>query len=429
MKGESRFNLMAASFTTTVDPTRPMYYDESEQVREEGDLRNKVRSSRYLDSDTLEWVHVDETRQNRKPSGEHVVKYEQRPLDASQNNMKQCRTVNPQMDRFVPPALEPFRAYVIKRPSIQKSPSEKKESCVPRGPILSLEKELIESWRNTNEYLIPHFAKLELAKGVNQTMLKENERMGAATRMLRRIANRNARKAKNAEGMNKEESEYSITKKYGGALSQNTFNPCTRPDHENRPWLSRYNQDEASPYQAEEAGPNETEEECRARRAATVVSIIGCGKMGSRLAELWARGGYKVLVGSRDQLRGEETARRLTESISNQVTSSIEGGTMEWAADQGDIIVLATPFTATIQVLSVIQEFIHGQHKIILDITNPIYDHNAIESVAALDLHMAFLDDPTASWAVGYKSVFVNRLNFGSRHSQESARSKSFGCG
>mmetsp|Transcript_8065 Transcript_8065/g.26997 ORF Transcript_8065/g.26997 Transcript_8065/m.26997 type:complete len:194 (+) Transcript_8065:1275-1856(+) len=140
--------------------------------------------------------------------------------------------------------------------------------------------------------------------------------------------------------------------------------------------------------------------------------------MGSRLAELWARGGYKVLVGSRDQLRGEETARRLTESISNQVTSSIEGGTMEWAADQGDIIVLATPFTATIQVLSVIQEFIHGQHKIILDITNPIYDHNAIESVAALDLHMAFLDDPTASWAVGYKSVFVNRLNFGSRHSQ-----------
>ena len=66
---------------------------------------------------------------------------------------------------------------------------------------------------------------------------------------------------------------------------------------------------------------------------------------------------------------------------------------MEWAADQGDIIVLATPFTATMQVdswctvcrqglmlslkvLSVIQEFIHGQHKIILDITNPIYDHN-----------------------------------------------------
>eukprot|EP00960_Hanusia_phi_P073442 768013-Hanusia_phi.AAC.13 len=99
--------------------------------------------------------------------------------------------------------------------------------------------------------------------------------MGSATRILRRIANRNARKAAQEQ-------------KYGGVLSQNSFNLGYKADYEYRPWLARNSQDDLSPYHEEEVGPSETEEECRsllrARRAATRVAIIGCGKMGSKLA-------------------------------------------------------------------------------------------------------------------------------------------------
>ena len=43
-------------------------------------------------------------------------------------------------------------------------------SCVPTGPILSLEKELMQQWRVSNEVLIPHFAKMEQAKSFNASL-------------------------------------------------------------------------------------------------------------------------------------------------------------------------------------------------------------------------------------------------------------------
>ena len=46
---------------------------------------------------------------------------------------------------------------------IQKFRREK-GSCVPRGEILSTEKELIEMWRQGNEELLPHFASMEVSK-------------------------------------------------------------------------------------------------------------------------------------------------------------------------------------------------------------------------------------------------------------------------
>ena len=43
-------------------------------------------------------------------------------------------------------------------------------SCVPTGPILSSEKELMEQWRASNHLLIPHFAKMEQAKSFNASL-------------------------------------------------------------------------------------------------------------------------------------------------------------------------------------------------------------------------------------------------------------------
>jgi hypothetical protein len=43
-------------------------------------------------------------------------------------------------------------------------------SCVPTGPILSQEKELMQQWRVSNEVLIPHFARMEQAKSFNASL-------------------------------------------------------------------------------------------------------------------------------------------------------------------------------------------------------------------------------------------------------------------
>jgi hypothetical protein len=56
-------------------------------------------------------------------------------------------------------------------------------------------------------------------------------------------------------------------------------------------------------YEDEEMGPIESEGECCQRRASTHVAVIGTGKMARKLAALWARGGYSVVLGSRNDLR------------------------------------------------------------------------------------------------------------------------------
>ena len=75
-------------------------------------------------------------------------------------------------------------------------------------------------------------------------------------------------------------------------------------EYSERPWLLTKSGGGVVGYEDEEMGPVETEAQCVQRRASTCVAILGTGKMARRLARLWARGGYPVLLGSRDPVRG-----------------------------------------------------------------------------------------------------------------------------
>jgi acyl-CoA hydrolase len=73
----------------------------------------------------------------------------------------------------VPPAAAAAAAAAAVAPGnacVAAGPEVTVSSCVPTGPILSLEKELMEQWRTSNHLLIPHFAKMEQAKSFNASL-------------------------------------------------------------------------------------------------------------------------------------------------------------------------------------------------------------------------------------------------------------------
>jgi 8-hydroxy-5-deazaflavin:NADPH oxidoreductase len=104
------------------------------------------------------------------------------------------------------------------------------------------------------------------------------------------------------------------------------------------------------------------------------LAIIGNGAVGSALARLFNSAGHQVVVGSR--------------SPSNAIgTTSIPD-----AADRGDVVILAVPFTAINDLLPRLAESLTG--KIVVDPTNPLnpdwsplllgQEHSAGEEVGRL---------------------------------------------
>jgi predicted dinucleotide-binding enzyme len=67
------------------------------------------------------------------------------------------------------------------------------------------------------------------------------------------------------------------------------------------------------------------------------IGIIGSGRMGSTLAEMWARGGHQIAIANS---RGPESLKEVVE----QIGVSAQAMSVEEAARFGDIVVLATPF-------------------------------------------------------------------------------------
>eukprot|EP00960_Hanusia_phi_P073441 768013-Hanusia_phi.AAC.12 len=127
-------NLVNAS----LGPARPIYYDEEdENMRPEGGegrvglaqvdvLCAKLSGGESDHRDILIRVHVDD-----EASEKNNVRHEQKALDASQVlssascftgadvmilwiKPNRCRTRNNQIDNFVPPLLDSFKAYITK---------------------------------------------------------------------------------------------------------------------------------------------------------------------------------------------------------------------------------------------------------------------------------------------------------------------------
>ena len=69
----------------------------------------------------------------------------------------------------------------------------------------------------------------------------------------------------------------------------------------------------------------------------------------------------------------------------------MQGGKVDWAAIRGNIIVLATPFCETSDMLVSIRPLLTGKGKVVLDLTNPEYDSQSIESTSGVEIHRCYV--------------------------------------
>lgn len=91
------------------------------------------------------------------------------------------------------------------------------------------------------------------------------------------------------------------------------------------------------------------------------IGIIGTGRMGATLAAVLSDAGHSIMLGSRDEQRGRETAA--------SVGGGVQGGSNQDAADFSNAVILAVPFDAC---TSIIRECGAFDGKTVIDITNPI---------------------------------------------------------
>lgn len=93
----------------------------------------------------------------------------------------------------------------------------------------------------------------------------------------------------------------------------------------------------------------------------STISIIGAGGMATAIGGLAVKAGHTVEVISRDTVK----ARALSEKIGAGATTGTFG-----AVPAGDIVILAVPYAAVLDVVKQYGEALAG--KLLVDITNPI---------------------------------------------------------
>jgi NADPH-dependent F420 reductase len=100
----------------------------------------------------------------------------------------------------------------------------------------------------------------------------------------------------------------------------------------------------------------------------SIAILGGTGKEGKGLAYRWARAGYHVLIGSRDEEKAKVAANDVREMLGEGV--SVNGlGNLE-AAKEANIVVLTVPYSAHRATLEAVKDELQG--KILVDVTVPL---------------------------------------------------------
>jgi predicted dinucleotide-binding enzyme len=103
------------------------------------------------------------------------------------------------------------------------------------------------------------------------------------------------------------------------------------------------------------------------------IGIIGSGRIGGTLGELWAKAGHQVMFSSLDLEHDKELAKT--------VGDKAQAGTPEQAAAWGDVLLVSVPYTALPQIGKDYAASIKG--KVVLDTSNPIQSRDGEMAVAA----------------------------------------------
>jgi NADPH-dependent F420 reductase len=97
----------------------------------------------------------------------------------------------------------------------------------------------------------------------------------------------------------------------------------------------------------------------------TTIGILGTGRMGVRLAQMFARTGQRVILGSRDVDRAQRIATGLE-------LETLTAGSYEAAAEADVILPAMFLRDGLLEILEPLQH--HFDHKVYIDISNPFND-------------------------------------------------------
>lgn len=103
------------------------------------------------------------------------------------------------------------------------------------------------------------------------------------------------------------------------------------------------------------------------------IGIVGAGRIGGTLAELWVKAGHEVLVSSRhpDQLQG----------LVRTLGPKARAGTPKEAAAFGEVVLISVPYGALPQVGKDLQNELKG--KVVLDTGNPYPERDGEMAIEA----------------------------------------------
>jgi len=103
-------------------------------------------------------------------------------------------------------------------------------------------------------------------------------------------------------------------------------------------------------------------------RIQTIAVLGGSGREGRGLALRWASAGYRVILGGRDLQRAQASAAALSELLGP--SARISGALNLEAAEQADVIVLAVPYAAQLDIALQVRRALAG--KVLIDVTVPL---------------------------------------------------------
>lgn len=106
-----------------------------------------------------------------------------------------------------------------------------------------------------------------------------------------------------------------------------------------------------------------------------IAIIGGTGDLGFGLALRWAQAGAPVVIGSRDEKKAQDAARRVEEALRTHAPAaaarvSVSGCQNPQAAAQASTVVLAVPLAAQAEILKSIRDSLQG--AILVDTTVPL---------------------------------------------------------
>ncbi len=140
-----------------------------------------------------------------------------------------------------------------------------------------------------------------------------------------------------------------------------------------------------------------------------VAIIGGTGDQGFGLALRFAKAGEKVLLGSRDIKKAENTVNIIHNMLKGEELECIQGMTNQQAAQKGDLLILTVPLQAQKVTLQSIKDHLEG--KILVDATVPLETCLGGSSTRYVDLWEGSAAERTAEFLKEKETSIVSAFN------------------